>query len=235
MDVLHVDDHILVVCKPAGVLAQPDHTGDESVLTLARRYITDNTGAKDPFMGLVHRLDRPTSGIMILARTSDAARHLSEQFRERTVSKQYVAAVEGRLCGTGAWTDYVAKLDRQPRIVAPDHPEGNRARLRWQAPARARGHTLLNIRLHTGRPHQIRLQTSQRGHPIVGDKRYDAESTFAEGAIALHHGILRVEHPTETKRQTFVAPLPDIWHRSLPNELYADVDDRLERSRSMSR
>jgi len=234
MDVLHVDGQLLVVQKPAGLLAQPDHTGDADVLTLGTQVLADQTGQDDPFLGLVHRLDRPVSGIMVLARTSAAAKSLSRQFRERTAGKSYVAVVEGRLRGVGTWTDYVAKPDRQPRLVGPDHPDGKHARLQWQALAQSDGHTLLRIRLTTGRPHQIRLQSSERGHPVAGDERYGADASLSGGGIALHHAILRVEHPTRPRREAFVAPPPDRWAPLLTGAMREAVSKVLRRARPPS-
>lgn len=208
---LHIDESLFVVNKPAGMLAQADRTGDPDVVTLGKAWLRDQ-GAAAPFLGLVHRLDRPTSGLMVLARSSDAARSLSRQFRERTVEKTYLAVVEGTLTGIGTWTDTVAKIDRQPQIVPADHPEGAYAKLTWQALARADEQTLLQIQLHTGRPHQIRLQSAERGHPVVGDRRYGAVTALNE-AIALHHVQVRCEHPATHRGETFAAPLPEYWSR----------------------
>lgn len=222
MNILYEDDQLLVVHKPAGVLAQPDHTGGPDVLTQGKAYLAETEA--DPFLGLVHRLDRPTSGIMVLARTSAAARALSRQFRERTVQKQYLALVEGIRRGVGTWTDYIAKPDRQPRVVAPDHPDGKRAVLDWQALHRTDDRTLLLCTLHTGRPHQIRLQAAERDTPVVGDTRYGGPAIDTAGAIALHHAILRVEHPTGTRGQTFVADLPGHWSTLLPDPMRATAE-----------
>lgn len=230
MKVVYEDDTILVINKPPGRLAQPDRTGDIDVLTWGKRYLAERED--DPFLGLVHRLDRPTSGVMVLARSSASARALSKQFRERTVQKQYLALVEGRLRGIGTWADYIAKPDRQPQLVAPDHPEGKRAELDWQVVHSGRGRSLLLIQLHTGRPHQIRLQGADRGHPVVGDGRYGASSDWQEGAIALHHAILRVEHPTRPTRETFVADLPGYWEEALSDEAHTAVQRILSRTTS---
>lgn len=217
MEILHLDDDLLVVRKPSGLLAQPDRTGDPDVLSWSKEFLRGRFDQADPFLGLVHRLDRPTSGIMVLARTSEAARELSRQFRERTIAKQYLALVEGALRRIGEWTDYIAKPKQQPKLVPPDHPEGKRARLQWQALARSDGHTLLQIQLQTGRPHQIRLQAADRGHPVVGDTRYGA-STALDG-ILLHHAVLRFDHPTEGRRVTFTAAPPALWRGRLTPEI----------------
>ncbi len=230
MIVLYEDDQLLVVHKPPGVLAQPDRTGDADVLTKGKRYVAGEADS-GPFLGLVHRLDRPTSGVMVLARTSAAARSLSAQFRERTAQKEYLAVVERRLRGIGEWHDYVAKIGRQPQIVPSEHPEGKRAELHWQALYPGEGRTLLKIQLHTGRPHQIRLQAAERGHPVVGDGRYGASTSWTEGRIALHHAVLRVEHPARSTRETFVADVPEPWRDRLSDEMTEAVERVLSRAR----
>jgi tRNA pseudouridine32 synthase/23S rRNA pseudouridine746 synthase/23S rRNA pseudouridine1911/1915/1917 synthase len=230
MEILVRDEQLLVIDKPSGVLAQPDHSGDPDVLTKGKAIVADREGVKDPFLGLVHRLDRPTSGVMVLARTSSAARRLSKQFRERTAEKTYLALVEGRLRGVGTWMDTIAKPDRQPKRVSPDHPEGKHAELSWQALGRNSGRTLIRCQLRTGRPHQIRLQASARGHPVVGDTRYGAENKLSGGAITLHHTILRVEHPERDRVQTFIAPLPNQWDDLLSTPMRETVEKLLDRA-----
>lgn len=227
VDVLHVDNHLLVVNKPPGVLAQPDETGDEDVLSLARNQLDVSS---EDFLGLVHRLDRPTSGIMVLARTPEAARSLSAQFREREVEKRYVALVEGTLRGIGTWTDFIAKPGRQPQIVSSEHPEGKRAELDWMALDSDSGRTLLQVELKTGRPHQIRLQAAERGHPVVGDRRYGAEPTLGDAGIALHHALLRVEHPSRARRATFTAMPPPLWANVTNVPMETAIQDLLSRA-----
>lgn len=223
METLHRDDHLLVINKPPGLLSQPDRTGDDDVVTVLKEALAP--GAEEPFVGLVHRLDRPASGLMVLARTSDAARDLSEQFRERVVEKRYIVLVEGALRGIGTWTDYIAKPGREPKIVDADDPEGKCAQLRWQALVSSEERTLLQVELHSGRPHQIRLQASSRNHPVVGDGRYGATASFADGAIALHHALIRIEHPSRTHRETYVAGPPAIWTDAMTPKM----NDAIER------
>ena len=223
--VLHHDEALLVATKPAGMLSQADRTGDVDLLNWSRRWIVTHTETQqtDPFVGLVHRLDRPTSGVMVVARTSAAARILSQQFRERTVEKRYLAVVEGPLRGIGTWRDTIAKIDQQPRRVSSNHPKGKHAELTWQALGSADGRTLLHIQLQTGRPHQIRLQASVRGHPVVGDTRYGATAAL-DRTIALHHALLRFEHPTTHRMQAFTAATPDAWDAVLPTALQKTMD-----------
>jgi tRNA pseudouridine32 synthase/23S rRNA pseudouridine746 synthase/23S rRNA pseudouridine1911/1915/1917 synthase len=228
--VLHEDDLILVVNKPAGVLAQPDHTGDDDVLSLAKDCLFQR-GVADPFVGLVHRLDRPTSGLMVLARTSAAARALSKQFRERTVQKRYLAVVQGHLRGIGTWRDYIAKPGRQPKTVSPEDPEGKPAVLDWQALARGEETTLLQVELRTGRPHQIRLQAAERRRPVLGDGRYGATDDGPPGGIALHHTVLRIDPPAGARRATFVADVPENWASFLTDDMNAAIERMLTQAR----
>ncbi len=225
MEVLHRDKYLLAINKPPGLLAQPDHTGAPDVVTRGKRLLSETTDA--PFLGLVHRLDRPTSGIMVLARTSEAAATLSQQFRERTVEKRYLALVEGTLRGLGTWTDYIAKPGRTPRLVDPDHAKGKRAALDWQVLATGEDRTLLQVELKTGRPHQIRLQATSRGHPVVGDQRYGAASTLERRALALHHALLRVEHPADPRRITVSAGPPALWSAVLTDTMHAAIERML--------
>lgn len=234
MDFVYLDEQILVIDKPPGVLAQPDRTGDPDVVTLAKQQLADES-TETPFVGLVHRLDRPASGLMVLARTSAAARELSAQFRERLVEKRYLVLVEGVLEGIGTWRDYIAKPDRQPKLVTPDHSAGKRAKLRWQALTAGGGRTLLQVTLETGRPHQIRLQAADRGHPVVGDRRYGATSSLGDRAIALHHALLRVDHPDRPRRETFVAAPPALWNGAVTDAIAAAIERVLDRARPPDR
>ncbi|WP_022836060.1 RluA family pseudouridine synthase [Salisaeta longa] len=206
---LHTDDALLVINKPPGMLSQADRTGDLDVLTWGKRALDAS------YLGLVHRLDRPASGVMVLARTRPAARQLTRQFRERTSEKRYLVLVEGTLTGIGRYADVIAKIDQQPQLVAPDHPEGKAAELSWVALAAAHGVTLVQVTLHTGRPHQIRLQFATRGYPVLGDGRYGATRPFGGRTIALHHALLRVEHPTTERLCSFTAPVPNRWEAAL--------------------
>ncbi|PSQ82283.1 MAG: RluA family pseudouridine synthase [Bacteroidetes bacterium QS_1_63_11] len=230
MNILHQDDHVLVVDKPPGLLAQADHTGAPDVVSLGKQRVADGAD-DDPFLGLVHRLDRPASGIMVLGRTSEAARHLSRQFRERLVEKRYLVMVEGMLRGIGTWTDYIAKPDRQPRLVDPGHADGKRAVLDWQVLASEDDRTLLQVELGTGRPHQIRLQATRRGHPVMGDQRYGAASSLETRAIALHHALLRFDHPARSARQTVAAAPPEHWAAILSDDMRAALRRMLDQAR----
>lgn len=231
IDVKHVDRHLMVVSKPPGLLSQPDRTGDRDVLASAKEHLRAHHDVEgDLYLGLVHRLDRPASGLMILARTSKAARRLSEQFREQLADKRYIALVEGKCIGVGTCVDYLLKEDRHVRVVSPDHPDGKRAELTWQSVAQSQGMSLLQVQLKTGRPHQIRVQLAERGHPIRGDIRYGASQELDGHNLALHAYHLAVEHPVKRVGQQWTQPPPDTWTSALDETLQGAIDRILDRS-----
>lgn len=178
--VLHVDNHLLVVRKPAGLLSQSDHTGDPDVLSACRQWVKQRFQKPgNVFLGLVHRLDRPVAGVMVLARTSKSASRLSKQIRERTVRKRYLAVVRGvpppsmELRGTMVKDTRrnVSRIERAEDVGA-EGLDGKPAVLRFERLAVAGGVSLLRVDLETGRAHQIRVQLSEAGWPIVGDLKY---------------------------------------------------------------
>ena len=202
--------------------------GDTDLVTLAKAYLKarfDKPG--NVFVGLVHRLDRPTSGVMVLARTSKAASRLSDQFRERGPDKTYLAIAEGRLGDTGGWIEREDGILPMPaggvRVVPVGSTGSQAARLRVRTLAHERGRSLVEVELLTGRKHQIRAQLAALGAPVLGDFRYGHPTPFAEGhGIALHAVRLSVDHPTQKERMTFVAPPPAAW-RGTFDRAVADV------------
>jgi RluA family pseudouridine synthase len=215
-DVLYLDNHLLVVHKPAGLLSQADRTGDPDLVTEAKAFLKEEFDKPgNVFVGLVHRLDRPVSGVMVLARTSKAASRLSDQFRKREPDKTYLAAVEGQLVGSGEQEDYLLKDGRRGVVsrVKAGTKGAKRARLRWKALQVVGKKTLVEVELLTGRAHQIRVQLAGMGHPILGDRKYGSREPFsppglAPGAraIALHAGRLAFEHPVRREPVAFDAP-----------------------------
>ena len=212
MEILYEDNHLLVVMKPAGLLSQADDTGDTDLLALGRAYLKKRYNKPgNVFMGLVHRLDRPASGVMVLARTSKAAARLTAQFKARKTDKRYLAIVEGHLEGQGIFEDHLLKEDRKSRVVSPSHPKGKAAKLSWEALAHRDDTTLVSVKLFTGRAHQIRLQFASRKHALLGDLRYGASREFDGKNLALHAWLLALEHPTRKEPMCFTSKPPDAW------------------------
>ena len=212
--ILYLDNHLLVINKPAGVLVQGDASGDLDLLTAGKRYLKKRFHKPgNVFLGLVHRLDRPVSGVMVFARTSKAASRLANQFRARTVQKNYIAMVKGSMAGHGTLINYVRKDHRKVRIVDENHPKGLRAELFYKAVRHIKGRSIVLVTLKTGRPHQIRVQLANQGHPIIGDFKYGSKEELDGRNLALHSGRLTIEHPTMKTRLTWSAPVPATWSR----------------------
>lgn len=226
--VIYEDNHLLVVDKPAGLLSQEDHTGAPDILTLAKEWIRvrDNKPG-DVWMGLVHRLDRPVSGVMVLAKTSKAASRISEQIRKRTVVKSYHLVCQGVPDPAGEWSHRIRKESRSntSRVVTSGRG-GKESRLRFRRLATTGDGkaSLVHVELITGRSHQIRVQFAHMGHPLLGDRKYGSGPTTLE-APALRSGSFTLDHPTQKDRMRFVAPLPDAdpWRRFGGTEALRDL------------
>jgi 23S rRNA pseudouridine1911/1915/1917 synthase len=212
--ILYEDNHLLVVNKPAGLPTQGVAEGTPSVMTRAKAYLKKKYRKPgNVYLGVVSRLDASVSGVLVLARTSKAAARLTEQFRSGKAEKTYHALVERPPTpADGELTDWVLKDDRQRRMtLVPQRTRGaQQARLSYRTVKTDREETLVEIRLHTGRKHQIRLQLSAIGCPILGDRKYGSRRPFSAG-IALHAARLAIEHPTTKGRLIFEAPQPKTW------------------------
>jgi len=216
LDILFEDNHCLAVLKPARVLTAGDRTGDMSLLDMARDYLKEKYHKPgNVFVGLVHRLDRPVSGVVLFARTSKAAARLSEQFREGSVRKVYRAIVEGSVAEpAGELVDWLVKNEKTNvvRSVKPGSPEARKSRLQFRRMKSGGGLTLVEIVPETGRSHQIRVQLAVHGNPIYGDVKYGAQHA-QQGSIALHAAELTFEHPTRREPVTVKAPNPSLWRK----------------------
>lgn len=219
LDVLLEDNHCLAVNKPAGLLSQGDETGEPSLVDLARDYLRAKYAKPgNVFVGLVHRLDRPTSGVVLLARTSKGADRLAAQFRAGTVRKVYRAVVEGAPDPPeGEWDDRLVKDEARNvvRVVGRDDPEGRKARVAYRVLGRHGAMSTVELIPTTGRGHQLRVQLASRGMPIVGDRKYGARSTLLAGdgrpRVALHAFELAFRHPTRPETLVVTAPIPPDW------------------------
>lgn len=219
LDRLFEDNHCLAVDKPAGLLTQGDETGEPSLVDLLREDIKMRFHKPgNVYVGLVHRLDRPVSGVVLVARTSKAAARLSSQFREGAVRKVYRAVVEGYLRDDeGEWADVLRKDERRNvvEVVPAGTPGGKEARLAFRVVGRGARTTTVELRPTTGRGHQLRVQLAARGLPIVGDRKYGAATGLRalDGGprIALHARSLTFTHPTRREPVTVTAPVPADW------------------------
>ncbi|MBQ4190867.1 MAG: RluA family pseudouridine synthase [Clostridiales bacterium] len=209
--ILYEDNHLIVAVKPAGVLSQSDGSDAPDMLTILKAYIKDKYSKPgEVYLGLVHRLDRPVSGVMVFARTSKAASRLSEQIRTRRVEKLYRAVVQGRLEGTGSLENYILKDTSANKVTVFDRevPGAKHAVLEYRSVRASDDWSLIEIRLGTGRAHQIRAQFANAGHPLLGDRRY-GNTVLWDGDICLQSFKLAFDHPTKGERMTFEIPSPE--------------------------
>jgi 23S rRNA pseudouridine1911/1915/1917 synthase len=212
--VLYEDNHCLGVDKPAGLLTMGDRTGEPTLVEAAREYLRQKYHKPgNVFVGVVHRLDRPVSGVVLLARTSKGASRLSEQFRVRSVEKTYLAVVEGNVSPPeGLLEDRLAK-DRVRNVVTlvnDDVSDGQDCVLAYRRLRRIGQMTLVEVRPETGRSHQIRVQLAARGWSIVGDRKYGSKVQL-DAFIGLHASALTFRHPVSHEPVTISSELPAAW------------------------
>jgi len=216
LEILYEDNHLLAVVKPAGLPTMGVAADRPSLLSVAKEYVRRRYAKPgNVYLGVVSRLDAPVTGVVLLARTSKAARRLAEQFREQAVEKLYWALGEGRIePAAGECVDWLGQDERHRRmwIVGPSVPGAQEARLAYRRLAGSEGLWHVEVTLQTGRKHQIRLQLAHRGFPIAGDRKYGATTAWPAG-IALHARRLTVAHPVGGERLVFEAPLPRAWRR----------------------
>ena len=231
LQVLHEDNHLIAVNKPAGVLSQSDATGDQTVMDQVKAYIKfryDKPGAV--FLGSIHRLDRPVSGVIIFARTSKALSRMNELFKQRNVQKTYWAIVTEQPSPIeGSLSSYLYKDKERNRSKLVPKADSNRhkgaklAKLDYKLLGRVGANVLLEVKPETGRPHQIRVQLSEQLYtPIRGDLKYGAESRNEDGQINLHSRQLAFVHPVTKQPVSIVAPPPredQVWN------LFRDLTD----------
>lgn len=208
IEILFEDNHLLAVNKPAGILSQEDYTGEPDLLNLCKEYLKREYQKKgDAFLGLLHRLDKPVSGVMLFAKTSKGASRISEQIRKRSVQKTYLTVVEGVPPKNGMLHDFLLK-DKKNNIVSvvsSKNKKAKKAELIYQTAETKNNLSLLRIILITGRPHQIRVQLSHQGYPVLNDKKYGSNGN---GPLSLHAFKLSFEHPTLKKEIIIKAKPP---------------------------
>ncbi|OAQ20271.1 RluA family pseudouridine synthase [Thermosulfurimonas dismutans] len=222
LKILYEDNHLLAIEKPGGLLIQGDRTGDPTLLEAAKAYLKEKYRKPGGvYLGLVHRLDRVTSGVVLLAKTSKAAARLSEVFREGGVRKAYLAVVEGHLSEeAGIMKAYLRWDARLGRTLVSETPrEGFRKAVTgFKVVGRFKGSTALLLFPETGRKHQLRAQLAHIGHPVMGDRRYGSRRRVLSGkAILLHALALALMHPIKRFPLFLFAPLPS-YFPSIPCE-----------------
>jgi 23S rRNA pseudouridine1911/1915/1917 synthase len=215
LEILYEDNHCLAIAKLAGVPCAHFQGKEQTLDRQVKHYLKDkHQKPGNVFLGIVHRLDKPVSGVLLFARTSKAAARISEQFREGTIEKVYWAIVEGTVQrDAGTLEDWLRKNTETRRVdvLEPNTKGARQSLLHFQRRGVHGGLTWVEVRPQTGRTHQLRVQLAHHGHPIYGDARYGSVRTFGH-AIALHARSLTFLHPVRYEPITLTAPLPGPWH-----------------------
>ena len=227
MIVLYEDNHIIIVSKRAGEIVQGDKTGDVPLSETVAAYLKEKYSKPgNVFIGVPHRLDRPVSGVVVLAKTSKALSRLNDMFRAGSVDKRYLAIVKNKPEEPqGRLENWLVRNEKQNRSYAYDKevPGSKKAVLNYKLVASSVNYNLLEVELLTGRHHQIRCQLAKMGCPIKGDLKYGAERSNPDGSISLHAFHVTFEHPVSHEMIDVKAPLPDdsLW------QSFRDAADKL--------
>lgn len=222
MQVLYEDNHLMVVYKEPGILVQGDCTGDTPLVDIARSYLKEKYAKPgNVFCGVVHRIDRPASGVVILAKTSKSLSRLNAMLRQGEIHKTYLTVVEGKRAEKeGRLLHYLLPDGRtnKTRICTPATSGAQKAELIYKVLGEGEHYSLLQVRLLTGRKHQIRCQLSASGTPIKGDLKYGARRSNPDGGISLLAYRLQFVHPVSKKQIDVCAPIPEhnLWHLGSP-------------------
>lgn len=232
MEVIYEDNHIIIVSKESGEIVQGDKTGDTPLSENVKQYIKE-THAKpgNVFLGVVHRLDRPVSGLVVFAKTSKALTRLNNMFRDGDVHKTYWAIVERREKTTGGYVpdgewhqldNWLVRNEKHNKSYAYDRekPNAKLAKLRYRVIGASERYTLLEVQLMTGRHHQIRCQLAAMGCPIKGDLKYGAKRSNPDGSISLLARRVEFVHPVSKENIIAEAPLPNdnLWRAICPSK-----------------
>ncbi|EPR11711.1 RluA family pseudouridine synthase [Ruminiclostridium papyrosolvens] len=211
--IIYEDNHLLVVEKPVNIPVQADNTKDIDMLTILKQYLKEKYNKPgEVYLGLVHRLDRPVGGVMVFAKTSKSASRLSEQVRTRTFKKVYLAVVRGIPKEQKAQLrNFLLKdsSENMVHVVKEGTRDAKEAVLEYKVLKSNGELSLIKVKLHTGRPHQIRVQLSHSGYPLYGDQRYGVTVNKPGQQIALWASSLTLEHPTKKEEMTFSCETPD--------------------------
>lgn len=207
MKIIYEDNHLLVVLKPINIPVQEDDSKDLDMLTYLKKYLKEKYNKPgNVYLGLVHRLDKPVSGIMVFAKTSKAASRLSEQIRNHTFKKEYMAVLCGKTPKKDILVDKLLKNPKTNTTVVSE--KGKEAILSYELIEYKNNYSLVKINLETGRSHQIRVQFSSRGYPLYGDQRYNKKA-LPKQQIALFANRLEFIHPVTKEKLFFEEELPN--------------------------
>ena len=218
LQILHEDNHLIVVNKRVGDIVQGDKTGDKPLSEIVKEYIKEKYNKPgEVFLGVVHRLDRPTTGIIVFARTSKALSRMNELFSNRETQKTYWAIVKNKpTTSPSKLVHYLKRNEKNntSKAHSKEVPDSKLASLEYQIIKELNNYTALEIQLHTGRHHQIRAQLSAIGSPIKGDLKYGFDRSNPDGGIHLHARKLSFTHPVSKEAIIILAPTPDdvIWN-----------------------
>ncbi len=217
MEILYEDNHIIIVNKSPREIVQGDKTGDKPLVDMVKDYLKEKYHKPgNVFCGVVHRLDRPTSGIVVFAKTSKALARLNEMFKKGEVDKTYWAIVKDLPPqDEGTLVHFLIKNQKNNKSVAYDTEKlgSKKAVLHYKLVGRSQRYYLLEVKLETGRHHQIRCQLAKIGLPIRGDLKYGAQRSNPDGSISLHARNISFVHPVSKKMIDITAPVPDdpLW------------------------
>ncbi len=227
LEVLYEDNHLIAINKAAGTLVQGDSTGDECLADMVKAYLKEKYDKQgNVFTGVVHRIDRPVSGVVIFAKTSKALARMNEQFKVRNIKKTYWAVVKNKPNPPeGNLVHYLIKdqATNKSKAFVSEKPNTKKAELHYQVIAQSQTYFLVEVQPITGRHHQIRVQLASLGCPIKGDLKYGFDRPNANGSIHLHARSITFNHPTQKNEITLVAPVPNdsLWQAItsiIPNE-----------------
>lgn len=214
IEILYEDNHLLIVNKPINMPVQADSSGDLDLQRALKDYLIEEYNKPgEAFLAIVHRIDRPVGGVIVFAKTSKAASRLSDQMRRRAIKRSYYAVCYGSPKKAKATlVDYIAKNRQENKsyIVRKKAPHAQKAILDYQLIDANQDHSLLKVNLETGRPHQIRTQFANIGHPLYGDQKYGQEYTQPGEQIALWACELELKHPTKDETIHITSQPPKI-------------------------